>query len=101
MARSDRYPSTCTSQSCKAAPSALPYHKVAERRSATTGCGSAHEAGHQLHVRRPDELVDRLDHGEAEAAVDERARVAREGRGIARDHDRAPDAGRGERRRLR
>src|SRR5260370_36120438 len=42
------------------------------------------EFGHQLDMRRPDELVDRLNGDETIAAGDENAGIAREARGVAR-----------------
>src|SRR5260221_4774912 len=69
--------------------------------SPTSGAVGVNESGDQLDMRRPDELVDRLNGGEAVAAGDEDAGVAREARRIARDGGEAFDAGAGERGGLR
>src|SRR6266851_5270816 len=59
------------------------------------------EFGHQLDMRRPDELVDRLNGDETIAAGDENAGIAREARGVARYGGEAGHAGPSERCRLR
>src|SRR6266478_6053760 len=59
------------------------------------------EFGHQLDMRRPDELVDRLNGDETIAAGDENAGIARETRGVARYGGETGHAAARERRRLR
>src|SRR5581483_6832874 len=54
------------------------------------------EHPHQLHVRRPEELVDRLDLLQLEPRVGEDAGVAGEGGGVAGDGDRQRDLGAGD-----
>src|SRR6266403_6255486 len=58
------------------------------------------EFGHQLDMRRPDELVDRLNGDETIAAGDENAGIAREARGVARYGGEAGHSGTSERCRL-
>ncbi len=58
----------------------------------TGGFLSAAEHADQLEMRRPEELVDGRHLFQFVAGIDENARVAREGRGIARDADDGLDA---------
>src|ERR1700676_3987290 len=51
--------------------------------SRRSGAAGMNEFGHQLDMRRPDELVDRLDAEETIAAGDQDAGIAREARGVA------------------
>src|SRR5258708_30211794 len=69
--------------------------------SPTSGAVGVNESGDQLDMRRPDELVDRLNGGEAVAAGDEDAGIARETRRVARDGGETGNSGAGERRRQR